>query len=85
MLMVEMNLPRYKYIVNVVIGEKRGEGVRMGVKSFYDLDTDNMAQDVFINESLFCVAAGIFVMEIYRQHLVFIFTNEWNHPVRNEM
>ena len=45
----ELNLSRYKYIVNVVIGEKRGEGVRMGTRCFYDADTDNMAQDTFVN------------------------------------
>ena len=61
---LDLNLARYKYIVNVVIGEKRGEGVRMGCKSFYDLDTDNMAQDVFVNESLFCVAAGILLYSL---------------------
>ncbi|KAJ3332900.1 DCN1-like protein 2 [Blyttiomyces sp. JEL0837] len=52
----DMSLPRYKYVVNVVIGEMRGEGVRMGCRCLWDADSDNMAQDVFINDSLFCVA-----------------------------
>ncbi|KAI9089815.1 Tctex-1 family-domain-containing protein [Phlyctochytrium arcticum] len=58
----ELDLPRYKYIVNVVIGEMRGEGVRMGCRCFWDADTDNVAQDTFINDSLFCVAVafGVF-------------------------
>ncbi|TPX59086.1 hypothetical protein PhCBS80983_g02712 [Powellomyces hirtus] len=54
----ELDLPRYKYIVNVVIGEMRGEGVRMGCRCFWDADTDNVAQDTFINDSLFCVVAA---------------------------
>lgn len=48
----ELNLPRYKYVVNVIIGEKRGEGVRIGARSFYDADTDSMAQSTFMNVSL---------------------------------
>ncbi|TPX72978.1 hypothetical protein SpCBS45565_g00089 [Spizellomyces sp. 'palustris'] len=47
----ELDLPRYKYLVNVVIGEMRGEGVRMGCRCFWDADTDNVAQDTFINVS----------------------------------
>ncbi|KAI9006161.1 Tctex-1 family-domain-containing protein [Gaertneriomyces semiglobifer] len=54
----ELDLPRYKYVVNVVIGEMRGEGVRMGCRCFWDADTDSVAQDTFINDSLFCAAAA---------------------------
>ncbi|KAL3901253.1 MAG: hypothetical protein SGCHY_000747 [Lobulomycetales sp.] len=54
----ELNLPRYKYVCNVVIGEMRGEGVRLGCRCFWDSDTDNIAQETFINESLFCSAAA---------------------------
>eukprot|EP00741_Cyanophora_paradoxa_P010440 tig00000037_g10095.t1 len=54
----EFELGRYKYVVQVVIGEQRGEGVRMACRCFWDSNTDNYAQDVFMNESLFCVAAA---------------------------
>ncbi|KAI9208817.1 flagellar inner arm dynein light chain [Polychytrium aggregatum] len=54
----ELDLSRYKFVVNVVIGEMRGEGVRMGCRCFWDADTDNLAQDVFMNDSLFCVAVA---------------------------
>eukprot|EP01112_Ceratiomyxa_fruticulosa_P022957 TRINITY_DN8580_c0_g1_i1.p1 TRINITY_DN8580_c0_g1~~TRINITY_DN8580_c0_g1_i1.p1 ORF type:complete len:130 (-),score=15.67 TRINITY_DN8580_c0_g1_i1:29-418(-) len=59
----ELNLARYKYIVQVVIGEQRGEGVKMAARCFWDADTDNYATETFINESLFCVAAayGVFL------------------------
>lgn len=44
-----MNLPRYKYVVQVVIGEQRGEGVRMGSRCFWDSETDNVASETFVN------------------------------------
>ncbi|KAK6095960.1 hypothetical protein MT418_003835 [Batrachochytrium dendrobatidis] len=48
----ELDLPRYKYVVHVTMGEMRGEGVRMGARCFWDADTDNIAQDSFINASV---------------------------------
>ncbi|XP_070610281.1 dynein light chain Tctex-type protein 2B [Erythrolamprus reginae] len=54
----EKGFHRYKIVVQVVIGEQRGEGVNMAARCFWDADTDNYAQDVFINESLFCVAVA---------------------------
>uniref|UniRef100_A0A7S3ASZ1 Tctex1 domain-containing protein 2 n=1 Tax=Haptolina ericina TaxID=156174 RepID=A0A7S3ASZ1_9EUKA len=54
----ELELPRYKYVVQVLIGEQRGEGVRMGCRCFWDADTDNYAEDTYRNDSLFCVAAA---------------------------
>uniref|UniRef100_H2Z9D3 Tctex1 domain-containing protein 2 n=1 Tax=Ciona savignyi TaxID=51511 RepID=H2Z9D3_CIOSA len=58
----EMGFDRYKFVVQCVIGEQRGEGVKMGCRCFWDSDTDNYAQDVFMNSSLFCVTAafGVF-------------------------
>lgn len=49
---------RYKFVVQVLIGEQRGEGVRMGCRCFWDPNTDSFAQEVFTNESIFCVAAA---------------------------
>jgi len=45
----------YKLIVNVVIGEQRGEGLKLGCRCFWDMDTDNYAEETFINTSLFAV------------------------------
>ncbi|KAI9219894.1 Tctex-1 family-domain-containing protein [Blastocladiella britannica] len=58
----ELSLDRYKYMVQVVIGEMHGEGARMNCRAFWDPDTDNMAQETFMNDSLFCVAVvfGVF-------------------------
>lgn len=44
-----MNLARYKYVVQVVIGEQRGEGVRMGSRCFWDSETDNVASETYVN------------------------------------
>uniref|UniRef100_A0A8C9NQP1 Dynein light chain Tctex-type 2B n=1 Tax=Serinus canaria TaxID=9135 RepID=A0A8C9NQP1_SERCA len=49
---------RYKMVVQVVIGEQRGEGVNMAARCFWDADTDSCAHDVFMNDSLFCVVAA---------------------------
>ncbi|XP_061490514.1 dynein light chain Tctex-type protein 2B isoform X2 [Rhineura floridana] len=58
----EKGYHRYKIVVQVVIGEQRGEGVNMAARCFWDADTDNYAQDVFMNDTLFCavVAFGCF-------------------------
>jgi tctex1 domain-containing protein 2 len=48
-----LGLDRYKYLVQVVIGEQRGEGVRMGCRCFWDSDTDALATETFTNVSSF--------------------------------
>ncbi|KAM9762535.1 dynein light chain Tctex-type protein 2B [Menidia menidia] len=48
---------RYKLLVQVVIGEQRGQGVHMSSRCMWDADTDNYVEDVFMNDSLFCVVA----------------------------
>ncbi|NWI42581.1 TC1D2 protein, partial [Picathartes gymnocephalus] len=53
----EEGFDRYKMVVQVVIGEQRGEGV-MAARCFWDADTDSCAHDVFMNDSLFCVVAA---------------------------
>jgi hypothetical protein len=50
-----LDLERYKIMVHCMIGEQRGEGVRMGCKMFWDSDTDNYAEEVYINKHLFAV------------------------------
>ena len=50
-----MDFERYKIIVNCLIGEQRGEGVRMGCKMFWDSDTDSFAEEVYMSKHLFAV------------------------------
>ena len=54
----ELMLPRYKIVVQVSIGEQKGQGVRMGTRCFWDGDTDSYASETYSNESLFCVATA---------------------------
>ena len=49
---------RYKFIVQVVIGERREQGIRSGTRQFWDSNTDNMAAENFVNDQLFCVATA---------------------------
>jgi len=50
--------PRYKYVVHVVIGEQKGEGLQIACRAFWDSNTDSLAKEVFENKSLFAVATA---------------------------
>ena len=63
-LKTEMELPRYKFVVQAVVGEQRGEGVRMGCRCFWDADTDAYAEESYRNETLFC-SATVFGIYLY--------------------
>ncbi|XP_028857308.1 dynein light chain Tctex-type protein 2B isoform X1 [Denticeps clupeoides] len=39
-----VELERYKLVVQVVIGEQRGEGLKMAARCFWDSDTDSYAR-----------------------------------------
>ncbi|KAB1283056.1 Tctex1 domain-containing protein 2, partial [Camelus dromedarius] len=54
----EMGFDRYKMVVQVVIGEQRGEGVFMAARCFWDADTDNCTHDVFMNQKLSVLLIG---------------------------
>mmetsp|Transcript_2514 Transcript_2514/g.3946 ORF Transcript_2514/g.3946 Transcript_2514/m.3946 type:complete len:130 (+) Transcript_2514:52-441(+) len=49
---------RYKIMVQVAVGERLGQGVRMGSKCFWDSDTDNLATYSYMNDHLFCVVVA---------------------------
>jgi len=49
---------RYKYIVTVVIGERREQGVRVGSRCFWDVGTDNQATETYLNDNIFCTATS---------------------------
>ncbi|XP_057338768.1 dynein light chain Tctex-type protein 2B-like [Microplitis mediator] len=51
----ELKFKEYKYVVNVVLGEQRGAGVKIGTRCLWDAEADDYAHGNFINESLFCV------------------------------
>ncbi|CAL8139238.1 unnamed protein product [Orchesella dallaii] len=52
----EFNYPRYKFVTYVLIGEKIGGGIHVGMKCLWDSDSDSYATYTFISDYLFCVA-----------------------------
>ena len=52
----ELNIPRYKIVVQVTIGEVKSQGVRVASRCLWDTESDNYASYSFKNESLWCVA-----------------------------
>ncbi|KAL3678665.1 hypothetical protein R1sor_021621 [Riccia sorocarpa] len=60
----DMELDRYKLVVQAVLGEQRGQGFQMCCRCFWDPNTDNYAHASFKNDSIFCVA-GAFAMYLY--------------------
>lgn len=54
----ELNHRRYKIVVQVLIGEQKGEGLRIATRCLWDPEADNYASYTFINDSLFCAAVA---------------------------
>ena len=52
---------RYKYLVQVIIGQNGGQGVRVGSRCFWDEDTDDCTWVSYMNDSLFCLVAAFAV------------------------
>jgi hypothetical protein len=50
----ELNIPRYKIIVQVVLGETKDQGVRVASKCLWDADSDNYASYAYRNVSARC-------------------------------
>ena len=49
---------RYKVMVQVVMGEKLGQGIQIGSKCFWDQETDNMTSYSFVNDAIFCLVVA---------------------------
>ena len=45
----ELKFRQYKYVVNVVMGEQRGAGIKMGTRCIWDAEADSYAFDNFVN------------------------------------
>lgn len=48
---LELNFDRYKILVQVVLGEQRGAGVKIGARCMWDSDADNYASAEYENVS----------------------------------
>ncbi|XP_077296155.1 dynein light chain Tctex-type protein 2B-like isoform X2 [Arctopsyche grandis] len=49
-----LDMKRYKLIVQVILGEVRGAGIKSGMRCIWDSECDNFTSDMFQNDSLFC-------------------------------
>ena len=58
----ELQIPRYKYMVQVVVGERKSQGVRMGCRCLWDSETDNFATAEFSNVRVESSRAHIFFL-----------------------
>ncbi len=50
-----MSKDRYKFIVQVILGNQKGQGVQAGCKNFWDTDTDAMSFEQYVDDNLFCL------------------------------
>ena len=50
-----LNIPRYKVVLQSVLGEVKGQGAYIASRCLWDTDTDNYAAFSMKNASLFCV------------------------------
>mmetsp|Transcript_32321 Transcript_32321/g.62141 ORF Transcript_32321/g.62141 Transcript_32321/m.62141 type:complete len:135 (-) Transcript_32321:277-681(-) len=51
-----MGFPRYKLIVQVTVGQRAGQCLRLATRCLWDTAADNSCSACFENESMFCVA-----------------------------
>ena len=55
---------RYKIIVHVTLGQKNNQGIRSGTRCFWDPKNDNCVSDVFVNDTIFCLAS-VYAIYLY--------------------
>lgn len=51
-----MDFTRYKIVVQVVLGENKGQGTRIASRCLWETDTDNSASYAYKSDALWCVA-----------------------------
>lgn len=51
----EMNRFKYKYIVQTMIGQNKGQGIKMANKCFWDSANDYLITEHYSNDSFFAV------------------------------
>lgn len=52
------NLKNYKIFVHSIIGEKKGQGIKMGSKCLWDTNSDNMVTASYENNIVYCVVSA---------------------------
>jgi len=52
--LLELNIPRYKVVLQSVIGEVQGQGAFIASRCLWDTEVDSYASYSFKNNVLFC-------------------------------
>ncbi|CAD7091908.1 unnamed protein product [Hermetia illucens] len=60
----DLNMRRYKHVVQVTLGQQLGSGCRYIARCRWDAECDNQTSDVFTNASLFCICT-VFGVYLY--------------------
>ncbi|KAG5880165.1 hypothetical protein JTB14_001655 [Gonioctena quinquepunctata] len=60
----DLQMKRYKHIVQVLVGERKGAGVKSGVRCLWDSDVDSFTSEIFMSETIFCVTT-VFAVYLY--------------------
>ena len=58
----KMNFKRYKILVHCIIGEKKGQGIKIGCRCMWDMTCDSCVSASWENEYTyaFCIAYGVY-------------------------
>ena len=58
----KMNFKRYKILVHCIIGEKIGQGIKIGCRCMWDMTCDSVVSASWENEYTyaFCIAYGVY-------------------------
>jgi hypothetical protein len=52
---------RYKFIIQILISPEHNESLQMTCRAYWDSETDQFAQSIYINQFLICVATAFAV------------------------
>ncbi|EGR32099.1 hypothetical protein IMG5_097130 [Ichthyophthirius multifiliis] len=50
----ELRMPRYKLGIQIILGEIKGQGLRIASKCLWDVQNDNYTSYTFTNEKIYC-------------------------------
>ena len=58
----KMNFKRYKILVHCIIGEKKGQGIKIGCRCMWDMTCDSVVSASWESEYTyaFCIAYGVY-------------------------
>ncbi|CAF1133911.1 unnamed protein product [Adineta ricciae] len=52
---------RYKFVIQVLICQEYNENIQMNCRAYWDSETDRLAQTIYMNQFLICIATAFAV------------------------